>query len=180
MKTTEQLTLTQRLLEFQKQINVIKKDAKNPHFKNTYATLQQVLSEVKPILNEVGLLLTQPIDERGIGTLITDGKDSIASFIPMPNGLPPQQLGSAISYFRRYTICSLLSLEIDDDDANTTNKAIQETNSYKPLNIIGIKQTLKGAKSLNELQNIWNTLSNEAKLNVEINQLKDDLKTQLP
>ena len=50
MKTTEQLTLTQRLLEFQKQINVIKKDAKNPHFKNTYATLKQVLSEVKPIL----------------------------------------------------------------------------------------------------------------------------------
>ena len=133
MKTTEQLTLTQRLLEFQKQINVIKKDAKNPHFKNTYATLKQVLSEVKPILSEVGLLITQPIDERGIGTVITDGKDSIVSFIPMPNGLQPQQLGSAISYFRRYTICSLLSLEIDDDDANTTNKAIAPTNTSKPI-----------------------------------------------
>jgi len=133
MKTTEQLTLTQRLLEFQKQINVIKKDAKNPHFKNTYATLKQVLSEVKPILSELGLLITQPIDERGIGTVITDGKDSIASFIPMPNGLPPQQLGSAISYFRRYTICSLLSLEIDDDDANTTNKAIVTTPTQKPI-----------------------------------------------
>ena len=133
MKTQEQLTLTQRLLEFQKQINVIKKDAKNPHFKNTYATLKQVLSEVKPILSEVGLLITQPIDERGIGTVITDGKDSIASFIPMPNGLPPQQLGSAISYFRRYTICSLLSLEIDDDDANTTNKTIVTVPTQKPI-----------------------------------------------
>ena len=48
-------TLTDKLLEFQKQISVIKKDAKNPHFKNTYATLQQVLSEVKPVLNEIGL-----------------------------------------------------------------------------------------------------------------------------
>jgi hypothetical protein len=133
MKTNEQLSLTQRLLEFQKQINVIKKDAKNPHFKNTYATLKQVLSEVKPILSEVGLLITQPIDERGIGTVITDGKDSIVSFIPMPNGLQPQQLGSAISYFRRYTICSLLSLEIDDDDANTTNKAIQTAPIQKPI-----------------------------------------------
>jgi len=133
MKTNEQLSLTQRLLEFQKQINVIKKDAKNPHFKNTYATLKQVLSEVKPILSEVGLLITQPIDERGIGTVITDGKDSIVSFIPMPNGLQPQQLGSAISYFRRYTICSLLSLEIDDDDANTTNKAIQTAHIQKPI-----------------------------------------------
>lgn len=113
-------TLTDKLLEFQKQIQVIKKDAKNPHFKNTYATLQQVLSEVKPVLNEVGLLLTQPIDERGIGTVITDGKDSISSFIPMPLGLAPQPLGSCISYFRRYTICSLLALEILDDDAQLT------------------------------------------------------------
>jgi hypothetical protein len=119
-------TLTDKLLEFQKQISVIKKDAKNPHFKNTYATLKQVLSEVKPVLNEVGLLITQPIDERGIGTVITDGKDSISSFIPIPVGLAPQPLGSAISYFRRYTICSLLALEIDDDDAHmtTTSKPI--------------------------------------------------------
>jgi hypothetical protein len=113
-------TLTDKLLEFQKQIQVIKKDAKNPHFKNTYATLKQVLSEVKPILNEVGLLITQPIDERGIGTVITDGKDSISSFITMPVNLQPQPLGSAISYFRRYTVCSLLALEIDDDDAQLT------------------------------------------------------------
>jgi hypothetical protein len=113
-------TLTDKLLEFQKQIQVIKKDAKNPHFKNTYATLKQVLSEVKPILSEVGLLITQPIDERGIGTVITDGKDSISSFIPIPLGLAPQPLGSAISYFRRYTLCSLLALEIDDDDAHMT------------------------------------------------------------
>lgn len=63
MKTeNKEQTLTQRLLEFQKQVNVIKKDAKNPHFKNTYATLKQVLSEVKPILSEVGLLITQPIE----------------------------------------------------------------------------------------------------------------------
>lgn len=184
MKTeNKEQTLTQRLLEFQKQVNVIKKDAKNPHFKNTYATLKQVLSEVKPILSEVGLLITQPIDERGIGTVITDGKDSINSFIPMPTGLAPQQLGSCVSYFRRYTVCSLLSLEIDDDDADAT-RTKQPKEEYKhepkPLNVIGIKQQLKGAKSLIDLQNIWVTLSNEAKLNLEISQLKDELKTQLP
>ena len=133
------MDLTKKLLEFQKQISVIKKDAKNPHFKNTYATLKQVLSEVKPILNEVGLLLTQPIDERGIGTVITDGKDSISSFIPLPSGLAPQPLGSAISYFRRYTICSLLTLEIDDDDA-------QLTTTSKP---IATKENIEKAKNGN-------------------------------
>lgn len=133
------MDLTKKLLEFQKQISVIKKDAKNPHFKNTYATLKQVLSEVKPVLNEVGLLLTQPIDERGIGTVITDGKDSISSFIPLPQGLAPQPLGSAISYFRRYTICSLLALEIDDDDA-------QLTTTSKP---IATKENIEKAKNGN-------------------------------
>ena len=37
------------------------KNATNPHFKSTYASLPQILSEVKPILNDVGLVLTQPI-----------------------------------------------------------------------------------------------------------------------
>jgi len=133
-------TLTDKLLEFQKQISVIKKDGKNPHFKKTYATLQQVLSEVKPVLNEIGLLLTQPIDERGIGTVITDGKDSISSFIPMPIGLAPQPLGSCISYFRRYTICSLLALEILDDDAHMT------TSASKP---IATKENIDKAKKGN-------------------------------
>jgi len=145
MKTeNKEQTLTQRLLEFQKQVNVIKKDAKNPHFKNTY---------------------------------------SISSFIPMPVGLAPQQIGSAITYFRRFTCSSLLCLEIDDDDAEETRtKQPKEEFKHepKPLNVIGIKQQLKGAKSLIDLQNIWVTLSNEAKLNLEISQLKDELKTQLP
>ncbi len=65
-------------------------------------------------------MITQPIDERGIGTVITDGKDSISSFIAMPVGLAPQQIGSAITYFRRFTCSSLLCLEIDDDDAEYT------------------------------------------------------------
>lgn len=133
------MDLTNKLLEFQKQISKIKKDAKNPHFKNTYATLQQVLSEVKPVLNDIGLLITQPIDERGIGTVITDGKDSISSFIPMPVGLAPQPLGSCISYFRRYTICSLLALEILDDDA-------QLTTTSKP---IATKENIEKAKNGN-------------------------------
>ena len=50
-----------KLLEFQKKINAIKKDGKNPHFKSSYATLPQILSEVKPILSDLGLVLLQPI-----------------------------------------------------------------------------------------------------------------------
>lgn len=158
------MDLTKKLLEFQKQISVIKKDAKNPHFKNTYATLKQVLSEVKPILNEVGLLLTQPIDERGIGTVITDGKDSISSFIPLPSGLAPQPLGSAISYFRRYTICSLLALEIDDDDAQltTTSKpvATKENIDKARKGNFTLEQVKQHYQLTKEMEKYWESLIN--------------------
>lgn len=60
--------LETQLLEFQKKISVIKKDSKNPHFKNTYASLTQILGEVKPVLNELGILLTQPIKDGKVGT----------------------------------------------------------------------------------------------------------------
>jgi len=124
MKTT----INTKLLEFQKKIGIIKKDAKNPHFKNTYASLTQILSEVKPLLTECGLILIQPISLEGVGTTIIDVEtnEKIETVISLPTNLSPQQLGSAITYFRRYTLASLLALEIDDDDAQSTNVKIEQ------------------------------------------------------
>lgn len=116
-----------KLLEFQKKVNAIKKDGKNPHFKSTYATLTQIISEVKPILSEYGVLLTQPIKDNKVGTVLIDDKGILAeSWIDLPIGLTPQQIGSAITYYRRYTLASLLALEIDeDDDSNTSQNALK-------------------------------------------------------
>lgn len=113
-----------KLLEFQKKIGAIKKDGKNPHFKSSYATLPQILSEVKPILNELGITLLQPIKDGYVFTILLLGDaDCIhSSSIKLPEGLTPQQLGSAITYFRRYTLASLLALEIEDDDGNAASQ----------------------------------------------------------
>jgi len=121
----ETKTLQTQLLEFQKKVNVIKKDSKNPHFKNTYASLTQIISEVKPILSEVGIVLTQPLINGNVSTFLTYGSEVLESSLPFPVGLQPQPLGSAITYFRRYTLASLLALEIDDDDANEATKKEQ-------------------------------------------------------
>lgn len=114
---------TNKLLEFQKKIQAIKKDGKNPHFKSSYATLPQILSEVKPILSELGLTLLQPILANSVHSVIYEGDKPIAeSSIKLPEGLNPQQMGSAITYFRRYTLASLLALEIEDDDGNAASQ----------------------------------------------------------
>ena len=119
-------TLNSKLLDFQKRVGIVKKDSKNPHFKNTYASLTQILGEVKPLLTECGLVLVQPISLDGVGTTIIDCEtnEKIETIISLPSNLNPQQLGSAITYFRRYTLASLLALEIDDDDAQSTVKSV--------------------------------------------------------
>lgn len=111
-----------KILEFQKKIQAIKKDGKNPHFKNTYATLPQILSEVKPILSELGLILLQPIEDGKVISCIYENGEIVAhSELKLPENLNPQQIGSAITYFRRYTLSSLLALEIEDDDGNAAS-----------------------------------------------------------
>lgn len=125
-------TINQKLLEFQKNVTKIKKDATNPYFKSRYASLGNILEEIKPLLNEFGLVLTQPIINNEVFTIITciDTDKAITSGIVLPTGLKAQDIGSAITYYRRYTLSSLLSLEIDEDDDG--NKATKKAET-KPL-----------------------------------------------
>jgi hypothetical protein len=109
-----------RLLEAKTEIKAVHKGAVNPHFKKNYADLNAIIEEVEPILIKNGLILIQPIIEGVQYTKVVDafGEDVIESALPLPAGVNPQQLGSAITYFRRYTLQSLLSLRTTDDDAN--------------------------------------------------------------
>lgn len=117
-------TIITKLLEFQTTIETIKKDGKNEFFKkpngkaSSYATLPNILSEVKPILNGLKIVITQPIIDGVVFTILTDteSNEEVKSGIALNSALDAQKTGSAITYFRRYTLSSLLSLEIDEDD----------------------------------------------------------------
>jgi len=150
-------TLNSKLLDFQNKVGIVKKDSKNPHFKNTYASLTQILSEVKPLLTECGLVLVQPISLQGVGTTIIDCEtgEKIETIISLPSNLNPQQLGSAITYFRRYTLASLLALEIDDDDAQSTN--VPKPNLTEQVELA--KSKIITSTSLEDLTNKWNSLT---------------------
>lgn len=108
-----------KLAEVKREVGKVSKNSKNPHFKNTYADLNALIDAVEPILLEKGLLMLQPIQNGNVTTIIIDceSSESIESAIALPNLLDPQKLGSAISYFRRYSLQSLLSLQAIDDDA---------------------------------------------------------------
>jgi hypothetical protein len=113
---------------------IVAKNAKNPHFKNTYADINALISAVEPILLENGLVLLQPIVDGKQYTEIhdVDTGEAISSFLELNTTLPSQAMGSQITYFRRYTLQSLLSLQADDDDANSASQVTQKVNLVKP------------------------------------------------
>ncbi len=112
-----------KLLEFQQKVEAIKKDSKNPFFKSNYFDINSLLKEIKPILNELGLVLIQPLttinNRPALRTILLDGdKELINDLIILPDLTDPQKMGSAITYYRRYSIQSLLLLQAEDDDGN--------------------------------------------------------------
>jgi hypothetical protein len=86
-----------------------------------------LIEAVEPILLEKGLVLLQPIKEGKVFTIITSIVDSysVESYIDLPINLNPQQLGSAVTYFRRYTLQSLLSLQAVDDDGQHASQPVK-------------------------------------------------------
>lgn len=132
-----------KLIEAKKGFKPIAKSATNPHFKNRYMTLDDIVEAVSEALASQGLVLFHSQTESGLRTILTDGKDSIESFYPIRSGLTDQQLGSALTYGRRYSICCLLGIVADEDDDG--NKASQPTPppQKKPNPIEYLKAKLK-------------------------------------
>ena len=91
------------------------------NYKFKYATLENCISTVRPHLAANGLGFVQFIAPGEMVTRIFHASgEFLDCAIPMPN-LPnkPQEAGSLISYFKRYSLCTALGITADeDDDAN--------------------------------------------------------------
>ncbi len=125
-----------KLFDFQLKKPVLKLDSeakvrtkKGSEYTFKFASLPNVLNCISPILNELGLFLEQPIINEVVYSKIIDieSGECIESSIKIPdcllnqqiNELDIQKIGSVITFFRRYTLCSLLALHSDEDeDAN--------------------------------------------------------------
>ena len=116
------LTLHQKLHRAKLAIGKVVKNAQSHHSK--YADLNAIMAEVEPVLLENGLVLLQPIQANSVCTQIIDIDSGamIVSCMDLPQGITPQQMGSAITYYRRYTLQSALSLQAVDDDGQQASK----------------------------------------------------------
>jgi hypothetical protein len=116
-----------KLLEIQKEIGTVKKDSVNPFLKNKYVDINSLLEQVKPLFDKYGLGLFQPLSNvngrPALRTIVTDNdKEIINDVITLPDLQDSQKMGGAITYYRRYSILSLLGLGAEDDDGNYASK----------------------------------------------------------
>lgn len=191
-------TIYQKLLEAQKEIGAIKKDSDNPYFKSKYVDINGILAVVKPVLNKHGLVLTQALNVTeghiGLNTAITDSESGqkIESNVFLPEMSDPQKTGSAITYFRRYSLQTLLALEAEDDDGNvasgnTPNWKITKVGKndekfMKDLEptekeIMVYEDKMNACKTLKELQVVWKTTP--PLIQDKLEKLKDERKFNL-
>ena len=133
MKSSESIAeIAKALSLFHVKVDTIKKDATNPFFKSTYASLSNILDSIKEPLMESGLAIAQfPTGENSLVTLLMHGESGewIETCYEMkPVQDTPQGRGSVLTYQRRYSISAILLLNImEDDDANSASIVVTES-----------------------------------------------------
>lgn len=86
-----------------------------------YASLEAILEVVRPVLNRHGVFLTQETAHHdGVVSVTTklvnqDGVHACTLEAPLPRG-GFHDMGSAITYLRRYSLASLLGVSADEDE----------------------------------------------------------------
>lgn len=128
--------LYKALAEFQQEVPVIHKGTQGYGY--TYADLTKIIQIINPLLAKHGLGYSQPLDGNAIKTIIfhIETGETITSTVNIPQGVSLakmndfQVLGSAISYLRRYSLASILTLvtdvDLDASGTQTTEKSVSK------------------------------------------------------
>lgn len=135
--------ISKALSEFRRLLPAVAKDARNPHFNSSYASLANILEEAAGPLEKSGLSFVQYPNGRELVTTIVhiESGESISGTLPLnPAKDDPQGIGSALTYTRRYALVTMLGLAMEDDDGNAASKpkpAAMETKGVKECNKCG-------------------------------------------
>lgn len=127
------------LLKVQGEIANPLNTAVNPFFKSKYAPLPEILNEIRPLLNENGLIFIQNTgaieDKIYVETILyhTSGESySTDKLCLRPDKNTPQGAGSAITYARRYQLTALLGITNEDDDDGNAAEPVKGNKKVTP------------------------------------------------
>lgn len=197
------MNIYQKLLTIQQRINGLGKDKATYNYK--YVTGDKLLGEVKPMMNELGLLLKQEVlsieNTRQDYDTKSGKKSEILSKVMMQftwidaetgekdvnlfgaNGQNDWEkgLGSALTYAERYFLLKYFHIATDEDDIDNdqrkTSAPIEVKQAQPMLDIPRLETRLKACTTVEELGKAY--LSFTAAEKVAIESLKNELKGKL-
>lgn len=114
--------LAAALSKAQSEVQSARMDSKNPFFKSKYADLTSIWDAARPALGKYNLCVMQCMEIVGektilVTTLAHASGQWMKSCLPLSPGKPGmQEMGSAITYARRYALAALIGIVCDSDD----------------------------------------------------------------
>lgn len=135
---TKHTSIAAALSALQGDMPTVKKDktVRTGKYSYTYADLASVMAALAPHLKENGLSFAAlPVtDEHGFrleGHLMHESGERLTGSLPL-SGRTPQEVGSALTYARRYLLGCLTGVVTDeDDDGQAAHAAAQRRNSQQ-------------------------------------------------
>jgi hypothetical protein len=131
--------LAKALTAFQSEVATVSKTADNPFFHSKYADLASIIEAIRKPLAKNGLSFSQFPDGDSLTTILlhTSGEWIEASYTLNAVGKKPQEVGSAITYARRYALGAVLGIATDEDDDGNAASGKEVPVISKKLTAIG-------------------------------------------
>jgi hypothetical protein len=207
--STEKAAIYQKIIDFQKKMSVIKKTetaklkgitktGRDYSMSYNYAPLDAIQKAIHMPLLDVGLYYSQEPTSEGLKTTIfdIDGNELVFNYPAVFAG-KPQEIGSALTYAKRYSLVAALGLIIEgeDDDGNTAQQSTsqefkKETQEEKETNIVWmtltqfetLKTMIKNKDRLDAVKAMINKYSGQIIDNIQYkmkNEYKEEFKKLL-
>lgn len=130
--------LAKAMAVMQGQLQAASKDKTNPHFRSSYADLASCFDACRTPLSDNKLSVIQLPSANGVNAsvrtiLLHESGEYISHVLTVQSrDAGPQAIGSAITYLRRYSLCSVVGIAPDDDDGNAASKPVTTQYNRKP------------------------------------------------
>ena len=167
---TKKPNIYKALMDFRSKVDSVERTSKNEFLNYYYANINNIIDTIKPVLYELGMGYVQTVQYvDGIDILNTKvflvdyPEEYIESNIRLIMVKEDSQsLGSSITYNRRYSLISIFSLEVEDDDGERAVKTKPKTPTQSwNEHINEIKTKIDRAKKKGDLEKatkIWEYL----------------------
>ena len=173
-------------LAAQKQFSPALKTNINPHFKSKYADLASCVDAVMDALNANGISLIQTTHPHDNGVVVEtlfihESGEQLSGgklYFPSVKG-DAQGYMSALTYCRRGSLMAACGIAPEDDDGNAAS-ASKTSKVLVPKEVKadpGAEILIKGASTIEELQDIWRSIPIETRKTLE--SVKDAKKAEL-